>query len=131
MFFLKGAPASTGACYRFVSTTCDDVFSPRFVYTFTRKSSTLADMDGYREKLDRILDLLEEQKYSELNKLIGTMTLKEVASFMNKSTRTIDRRIEKGMLKAVGKEGNADLFHKKDVVELYVTEYKKWPKKMP
>ncbi len=82
-------------------------------------------------KLDRIIHLLQDQRYSELHKLVGTMTIKEVASYLSKSVRTIERRIEKGLLKAAFKEGNADLFLKKEVVELYITEYKKWPRQMP
>ncbi|MNM78023.1 hypothetical protein D3C81_899080 [compost metagenome] len=59
------------------------------------------------------------------------MTVKEVAMYLSKSIRTIERRIERGLLKAVGKVGNADLYSKKDVVQLYIAEYKKWPKRMP
>jgi len=59
------------------------------------------------------------------------MTIHEVAYFLSKSVRTIERRIAKGLLKATYKEGNADLFLKKDVVQLYVTEYRKWPRQMP
>ncbi|WP_333575195.1 hypothetical protein [Sphingobacterium sp.] len=98
-------------------------------YSFQLKPSIENTM--LEAKLDRILDLLQEQQYTELHKLTGTMTIHEVAYFLSKSVRTIERRIAKGLLKATYKEGNADLFLKKDVVQLYVTEYKKWPRQMP
>ena len=91
----------------------------------------LVDTDLYHQKIDRILELLQDQHYSELNKIMGTMTITEVASYLSKSVRTIERRIAKGFLKATYKDGNADLFLKKDVVQLYITEYKRWPRRMP
>lgn len=130
MFFFNGNPSSQGFSYSFASVT-DNKSDTQYVYSPEKRSCTSLDPEEYHRKLDRILDLLQEQQYSELHKLVGTMTLQEVASFMSKSTRTIERRIEKGMLKAVAKDGNADLFLKKDVVQLYVAEYKKWPKRMP
>jgi len=130
MFFSNGSPSRKGAGYCFASVTAHFPNS-RFIYSFKPQFRISSDAGLLCDKLDRILDLLQDQHYTELNKLIGTMTLKEVASYLSKSTRTIERRIEKGMLKAVSKEGNADLFSKKDVVQLYLAEYKKWPKRMP
>lgn len=130
MFFSNGNPTHRRAGYCFVSVTANFPNS-RFIYSFKAHFQSSFDADLLYGKLDRILDLLQDQHYTELNKLMGTMTLKEVASYLSKSTRTIERRIEKGMLKAVSKEGNADLFSKKDVVQLYLAEYKKWPKRMP
>lgn len=92
---------------------------------------TPVDTDLYHQKLDRILELLQDQHHSELNKIMGTMTITEVASYLCKSVRTVERRIAKGLLKAARKEGNADLFLKKDVVQLYISEYKRWPRQMP
>jgi hypothetical protein len=127
MFFSTDSPDLQGISPSFVSNaTCNHL---KIHYSFQLKPSI-----GYsplEAKLDRILDLLQEQQYTELHKLTGTMTIHEVANFLSKSVRTIERRIAKGLLKAAYKEGNADLFLKKEVVQLYVTEYKKWPRQMP
>lgn len=127
MFFFTGSPDLQGINPCFVSNaTCINL---KISYTLQAKHDiAYTQMDA---KLDRIIDLLQEQDYTELQKLTGTMTIHEVASFLSKSVRTIERRIAKGLLKAVDKEGNADLFLKKDVVQLYVGEYKKWPRSMP
>ncbi len=127
MFFSTGSPDLQGTARLFVSNaTCTNI---QFSYTIQPPS---AHSDALtQDKLDRILDLLQDQHYAELHKLMGTMTIQEVASYLSKSVRTIERRIEKGLLKAAYKEGNADLFLKKEVVELYVQEYKKWPRQMP
>lgn len=127
MFFVKGSPDQKGIIPRFVSNATG--IHLKIHYSFQLKPSI-----GYtplEAKLDRILGLLQEQHYTELHKLTGTMNIHEVAYFLSKSVRTIERRIAKGLLKAAYKEGNADLFLKKDVVQLYVTEYKKWPRQMP
>ena len=127
MFFSPGSPDLQGSILRFVSNaTCVNL---KISYALqANQGNAYAPMDT---KLDRILDLLQDQHYSELNKIMGTMTIHEVASFLSKSVRTIERRIAKGFLKATHKEGNADLFLKKDVVQLYITEYKRWPRRMP
>lgn len=127
MFFIKGSPHQQGINPHFVSNATG--IRLKIHYSFQLKSSLENTM--LEAKLDRILDLLQEQQYTELHKLTGTMTIHEVAYFLSKSVRTIERRIAKGLLKATYKEGNADLFLKKDVVQLYVTEYKKWPRQMP
>ncbi|MND62556.1 hypothetical protein D3C87_832750 [compost metagenome] len=127
MFFSPGSPDLQGIIPRFVSNA--SVSKIQISYSLHTVSSHPDPM--INTKLDRILDLLQEQNYSDLNKLIGTMTVKEVAMYLSKSIRTIERRIERGLLKAVGKVGNADLYSKKDVVQLYIAEYKKWPKRMP
>ncbi len=127
MFFSTGSPDLQGTALLFVSNaTCANI---RFSYTIQPR--LIPDDSLIDSKLDRIIHLLQDQRYSELHKLVGTMTIKEVASYLSKSVRTIERRIEKGLLKAAFKEGNADLFLKKEVVELYITEYKKWPRQMP
>ncbi|WP_313532984.1 helix-turn-helix domain-containing protein [Sphingobacterium athyrii] len=130
MFFSNGHPSCQGSSYPFATTTANFP-NTRFVYSYKKCATVLVDTDLYHQKLDRILDLLQDQHYSELNKIMGTMTINEVASYLSKSVRTIERRIAKGFLKAAYKEGNADLFLKKDVVELYIIEYKKWPRQMP
>ncbi|RKO72142.1 hypothetical protein D7322_08610 [Sphingobacterium puteale] len=130
MFFSNGHPSCQGSSYRFACTTVNFP-NTRFVYSFKQRSTALFDTDLYYQKLDRVLELLQDQHYSELNKIMGTMTITEVASYLSKSVRTIERRIAKGFLKAAYKEGNADLFLKKDVVQLYISEYKRWPRQMP
>ncbi|WP_293942755.1 MULTISPECIES: helix-turn-helix domain-containing protein [unclassified Sphingobacterium] len=130
MFFSNGHPSCQGSSYRFATTT-DNFPNTRFVYLLKQRSTALVDSDLYHQKIDRILELLQDQHYSELNKIMGTMTITEVASYLSKSVRTIERRIAKGFLKAAHKEGNADLFLKKDVVQLYIHEYKRWPRRMP
>lgn len=127
MFFSPGSPELQGIIPRFVSNA--SVSKIHISYSI-RTAATHSD-PLINAKLDRILDLLQEQNYSDLNKLIGTMTVKEVALYLSKSIRTIERRIAKGFLKAAFKEGNADLFLKKDVVQLYISEYKRWPRRMP
>jgi len=127
MFFSTGSPDRQGIIPRFVSNaTANKIHISYSMHTASSHSDRMITT-----KLDRILDLLQDQQYSDLNKLIGTMTIKEVASYLSKSIRTIERRIEKGLLKSVEKVGNADLYSKKDVVQLYIAEYKKWPKRMP
>lgn len=127
MFFSPGSPDLQGSILRFASNaTCVNL---KISYALqANQGNAYAPMDA---KLDRILDLLQEQQYTELHRLTGTMTIHEVASFLSKSVRTIERRIAKGFLKAAYKEGNADLFLKKDVVQLYISEYKRWPRQMP
>lgn len=127
MFFSTGSPDRQVAGARFVSNATVRSIQISYVLPQAQEHADLMMMT----KLDRILDLLQEQHYTQLNKLLGTMTLREVASYLSKSTRTIERRIEKGLLKAVEKVGNSDLYSKKDVVQLYITEYKRWPKRMP
>jgi hypothetical protein len=127
MFFLKGSPDQKGIVPRFVSNAT--AIHLKINYSFQLKSSI--EYTPLEAKLDRIIDLLQEEHYTELQKLSGTMTIHEVASFLSKSVRTIERRIAKGLLTAAYKEGNADLFLKKDVVQLYVGEYRKWPRRMP
>ncbi|APU97848.1 hypothetical protein BV902_17190 [Sphingobacterium sp. B29] len=127
MFFVKGSPDQQEINTHFVSNATG--IRLKIHYSFQLKPSI--ENTTLEAKLDRILDLLQEQQYTELHKLTGTMTIHEVAYFLSKSVRTIERRIAKGLLKATYKEGNADLFLKKDVVQLYVTEYKKWPRQMP
>ena len=127
MFFVKGSPDQKEINPHFVSNATG--IHLKIYYSFQLKPSI--ENTTLEAKLDRILDLLREQQYTELHKLTGTMTIHEVAYFLSKSVRTIERRIAKGLLKATYKEGNADLFLKKDVVQLYVTEYKKWPRQMP
>ena len=127
MFFVKGSPDQQEISPRFVSNATG--IRLKIHYSFQLKPSI--ENTTLEAKLDRILDLLQEQQYTELHKLTGTMTIHEVAYFLSKSVRTIERRIAKGLLRATYKEGNADLFLKKDVVQLYVTEYKKWPRQMP
>ncbi len=112
MFFSNGRPSCQGSSYRFASTTVNSP-NTRFVYSFKKFSMTPVVTDLYHQKLDRILELLQDQHYSELNKIMGTMTITEVASYLCKSVRTVERRIVKGLLKAARKEGNADLFLKK------------------
>jgi len=127
MFFVKGSPDQQEISPRFVSNATG--IRLKIHYSFQLKPSI--ENTTLESKLDRILDLLQEQQYTELHKLTGTMTIHEVAYFLSKSVRTIERRIAKGLLRATYKEGNADLFLKKDVVQLYVTEYQKWPRQMP
>lgn len=127
MFFVKGSPDQQEINPHFVSNATG--IHLKIHYSFQLKPSVENTM--LEAKLDRILDLLQEQQYTELHQMTGTMTIHEVAYFLSKSVRTIERRIAKGLLKATYKEGNADLFLKKDVVQLYVTEYKKWPRQMP
>lgn len=127
MFFVKGSPDQQEINPHFVSNATG--IRLKIHYSFQLKPSIENTM--LEAKLDRILDLLQEQQYTELHQMTGTMTIHEVAYFLSKSVRTIERRIAKGLLKATYKEGNADLFLKKDVVQLYVTEYKKWPRQMP
>ncbi|WP_343566624.1 hypothetical protein [Sphingobacterium sp.] len=127
MFFVKGSPDQKGITPRFASNaTCIHL---KIHYSFQLNQSI--QYTPLEAKLDRILGLLQEEQYTELRRLTGTMTIHEVAYFLSKSVRTIERRIAKGLLKATYKEGNADLFLKKDVVQLYVREYKKWPRQMP
>ncbi|MDM1295875.1 hypothetical protein HX021_16415 [Sphingobacterium sp. N143] len=127
MFFAIGSPDLQGIIPRFVSNASGN----KIQISYSLRTAPSHSDPMINTKLDRILDLLQDQQYSDLNKLIGTMTIKEVASYLSKSVRTIERRIERGLLKAVGKVGNADLYGKKDVVQLYIAEYKKWPKRMP
>ncbi|WP_336835909.1 hypothetical protein [Sphingobacterium siyangense] len=127
MFFVKGSPDQQEINPHFVSNATG--IHLKIHYSFQLKPSIENTM--LEAKLDRIFDLLQEQQYTELHQMTGTMTIHEVAYFLSKSVRTIERRIAKGLLKATYKEGNADLFLKKDVVQLYVTEYKKWPRQMP
>jgi hypothetical protein len=127
MFFVKGSPDQQEINPHFVSNATG--IHLKIHYSFQLKPSIENTM--LEAKLDRILDLLQEQQYTELHQMTGTMTIHEVSYFLSKSVRTIERRIAKGLLKATYKEGNADLFLKKDVVQLYVTEYKKWPRQMP
>ncbi len=127
MFFVKGSPDLQGIVPRFASNATQ--LNIQISYVIQPKLNPAhTDIDA---KLDRIIDLLQEEHYMELQKLSGTMTIHEVAYFLSKSVRTIERRIAKGLLKAAYKEGNADLFLKKDVVQLYVGEYRKWPRRMP
>lgn len=127
MFFSPGSPELQGIIPRFVS----NASVSKIHISYSLRTASIHSDPMLNTKLDRILDLLQDQQYSDLNKLIGTMTVKEVALYLSKSIRTIERRIERGMLKAVGKVGNADLYSKKDVVQLYISEYKRWPKRMP